>query len=253
MKTHELLDRLEMLYPENKHLGDLRRAFIDDDRNSLQRVIANINPTELTDAIRMLENNPNFVEDSISQGQIKSKLWLINELTKLKLDLGTVFLCAGWYAILATLIFENNIKVTKIRSFDIDKTVLAIAERFNKKWVLEDWKFKPAVYDIHDINFNKFTYDVTRTDGQVRELTDTPDTIINTSCEHINNFSDWYKKIPAGKLLILQTNNYFDLQEHVNCSDSLASFGDSAPMTELLYEGSLDCNQYVRFMRIGIR
>ena len=253
MKTHELLDRLEMLYPENKHLGDLRRAFIDDDRNSLQRVIANINPTEITNAVRMLEGNKDFVEDSLSQGQIKSKLWLINELKKLKLDLGTVFLCAGWYAILATLIFENNIKVTKIRSFDIDKTVLAIAERFNKKWVLEDWKFKPAVYDIHDINFNEFTYNVTRTDGQVRELTDKPDTIINTSCEHINNFSDWYRKIPAGKLLILQTNNYFDLAEHINCSDSLSKFGDSAPMTELLYEGSLDCNQYVRFMRIGIR
>ena len=167
--------------------------------------------------------------------------------------MGTVFLCAGWYAILATLIFENNIKVTKIRSFDIDKTVLDIAERFNKKWVLEDWKFKPAVYDIHDINFNEFTYNVTRTDGQVRELTDKPDTIINTSCEHINNFSDWYRKIPAGKLLILQTNNYFDLQEHVNCSDSLASFGDTTPMEQVLYEGSLDCGQYVRFMRIGIR
>jgi hypothetical protein len=253
MKTHELLDRLELLYPNNEMLQDLRRAFVDDDRNSLQRLIGNINPTEITNAVRMLEGNKDFVEDSLSQGQIKSKLWLINELKKLKLDLGTVFLCAGWYAILATLIFENNIKVTKIRSFDIDKTVLAIAERFNKKWVLEDWKFKPAVYDIHDINFNEFTYNVTRTDGQVRELTDKPDTIINTSCEHINNFSDWYRKIPAGKLLILQTNNYFDLQEHVNCSDSLASFGDITPMEQVLYEGSLDCGQYVRFMRIGIR
>lgn len=253
MKTHELLDRLELLYPDNTLLADLRRAFIDDDRNSLQRLIGNINPTEITNAVRMLEGNKDFVEDSLSQGQIKSKLWLINELKKLKLDLGTVFLCAGWYAILATLIFEHNIKVTKIRSFDIDKSVLAIAERFNKKWVLEDWKFKPAVYDIHDIDFNEFTYNVTRTDGQVRELTDKPDTIINTSCEHIHNFSDWYKKIPAGKIMILQTNDYFDLPEHVNCSESLSAFADQTPMSELLYEGSIDCGQYVRFMRIGIR
>ena len=109
MKTHELLDRLELLYPDNEMLQDLRRAFVDDDRNSLQRIIGNINPTEITNAVRMLEGNKDFVEDSLSQGQIKSKLWLINELKKLKLDLGTVFLCAGWYAILATLIFENNL------------------------------------------------------------------------------------------------------------------------------------------------
>ena len=31
MKTHELLDRLELLYPDNEMLQDLRRAFVDDD------------------------------------------------------------------------------------------------------------------------------------------------------------------------------------------------------------------------------
>ena len=50
------------------------------------------------------------------------------------------------------------------------------------------------------------------------ELTDhSPDTVINTSCEHIENFNEWYDKIPKGKIVILQTNNYFDF-EHVNCS-----------------------------------
>ena len=255
MKTHELLDRLELLYPDNEMLQDLRRAFVDDDRNSLQRIIGNINPTEITNAVRMLEGNKDFVEDSLSQGQIKSKLWLINELKKLKLDLGTVFLCAGWYAILATLIFENNLKVTKIRSFDIDKTVVGIAERFNKKWVSEDWKFKAITQDIMDINYETHVWQFwsNKNNRMSKPMTDQPDTIINTSCEHIENFSDWYRKIPAGKLLILQTNNYFDLQEHVNCSDSLASFGDITPMEQVLYEGSLDCGQYVRFMRIGIR
>lgn len=255
MKTHELLDRLEMLYPENKHLGDLRRAFIDDDRNSLQRVIANINPTELTDAIRVLESNNNFVHDSLSQGQIKSKLWLIDELKKLNLDLGTVFLCAGWYAILATLIFESSLKVDKIRSFDIDESCIKIAETFNKKWYQNNWQFKSITQDIMEIDYIEHTWQFwsNKNSRMSYPISDVPNTIINTSCEHIKDFNSWYSKIPAGRLLILQTNNYFDLAEHINCSDSLSKFGDSAPMTELLYEGSLDCNQYVRFMRIGIR
>ena len=46
-------------------LQDLRRAFVDDDRNSLQRIIGNINPTEITNAVRMLEGNKDFVEDSL--------------------------------------------------------------------------------------------------------------------------------------------------------------------------------------------
>ena len=38
-----------------------------------------------------------------------------------------------------------------------------------------------------------------------------PDTIINTSCEHIRNFNSWYNAIPQGKLLILQSNNFFKI------------------------------------------
>ena len=34
----------------------------------------------------------------MSRGQLKSKKWLVDELKKLDLKLGTMFLCAGWYA-----------------------------------------------------------------------------------------------------------------------------------------------------------
>ena len=77
--------------------------------------------------------------------------------------------------------------------------------------------------------------------------------MINTSCEHINNFKEWYDKIPVGKIVILQTNNYFDLPEHVNCSKSLDDFAEQTPMTEVLYAGELSLEKYSRFMRIGIK
>jgi hypothetical protein len=80
-----------------------------------------------------------------------------------------------------------------------------------------------------------------------------PDTIINTSCEHIENFSKWYSKIPKGKLIILQSNDYFEVKEHVNCSKSISQFSKTCPMTETLFEGELFLPKYTRFMKIGFK
>ena len=84
-------------------------------------------------------------------------------------------------------------------------------------------------------------------------MKDNPDTIINTSCEHIKDFSSWYNKIPTGKLVILQGNNYFEIPEHVNCSSNLNEFSNKLPMTITLYEGELELPKYKRFMKIGFR
>tara|TARA_A100001035_G_scaffold204703_1_gene164834 strand:+ start:2558 stop:3394 length:837 start_codon:yes stop_codon:yes gene_type:complete len=278
MDTHKILDRFELLFPLNSKLADLRRAFIDKDLHSVFRLITDDNKDDLRKIIlednkwslwkildsmvktRFVQSLKSFEvnelaidEDCLSQGQIKSKLWLLNELKKTKLDLGTIFICAGWYGTLATMLFESKINVDKIRSFDIDDSCRQIAETFNKPWVLEDWKFKPVTEDIHDIDFNSHTYTVTRANGTECSLTDSPDTIINTSCEHIVNFSQWYNQIPKGRLVVLQGNDYFELNEHVNCSADQDSFSEKSPMSNTLYLGTLDCGKYKRFMKIGTK
>ena len=53
------------------------------------------------------------------------------------------------------MIFENNIKVSKIKSFDVDPTCWKIAEIFNKPWVVNDWQFKASTKDIFDINIKR--------------------------------------------------------------------------------------------------
>ena len=278
MDTHKILDRFELLLPLNSKLADLRRAFIDKDLHSVFRLITDDNKDDLrkiilednkwslwkildsmvktrfVHSLKSFEVNEQAIdEDCLSQGQIKSKLWLLNELKKTKLDLGTIFICAGWYGTLATMLFESKINVDKIRSFDIDDSCRQIAETFNKPWVLEDWKFKPVTEDIHDIDFNSHTYTVTRANGTECSLTDSPDTIINTSCEHIVNFSQWYNQIPKGRLVVLQGNDYFELNEHVNCSADQDSFSEKSPMSNTLYLGTLDCGKYKRFMKIGTK
>lgn len=235
--------------------NDLKKLVLDDNIYSLWRILQKQTDTNFVYAFKFMnEQNIKFDEDCFSRGQLKSKLWLVNELKKISVDLGVVFLCAGWYGTLATMMFESGIYINKIRSFDIDSNVWKIAEIFNKKWVVDDWKFKSSVQDIHDIDFtNDHVYRVYKSNGEEELLWDTPDTIINTSCEHIKNFDTWYAKIPEGKLVILQCNNFKEIEEHVNTHDTLDSFADQTPLDVELYSGELDLGIYKRFMRIGYR
>jgi hypothetical protein len=150
------------------------------------------------------------------------------------------------------MLVENNIRFNLIRSFDIDPTVWTIAETFNKP-LLDGWKFKAQTKDIMDIDYTRNVYTTIKSNGETEELKDVPDTIVNTSCEHISNFAEWYDKIPAGKLVILQSNNYFEVDDHVNCSADLDAFSKSAVMDKVLYEGELQLEKYTRFMKIGYK
>jgi hypothetical protein len=253
MQIHELLDRLELISPNNTFFTDLRKTILNNDQFALFRLLQQQTSSQLVEGLRKYKDNTEFNADCFSRGQLESKLWLVKELQKTKVDLGTVFLCAGWYATLATMLFESSITVDKIRSFDIDDTCRAIAETFNKPWVKDNWKFKSSTKDIMDINYEFESYEVIRADGTTCPLDDTPDTIINTSCEHIENFEEWYAMIPSGKLVILQSNNFFEVEEHINCATDLDDFSKMASMEHVYFEGELELEKYTRYMKIGYK
>jgi hypothetical protein len=225
---------------------------MDNNRHALWRVLdkhtgsAFIKPLEILD-----KHEIEYDKDVMSRGQLKSKKWLVDELSNLNLSLGTMFLCAGWYASIVPLMQEAKLDFEKIRSFDIDPNVWKIAETFNADLVNEGWQFKASTQDIMHIDYIEHNYNTEKLDGAIIPLTDMPHTIVNTSCEHIPNFTDWYNLLPEGRLIILQSNNYFEIEEHINCSSSLKEFSQSAPMQETLYEGELDLGQYTRYMKIG--
>ena len=114
-------------------------------------------------------------------------------------------------------------------------------------------KFKATTQDILDIDYNNFCYKSIRSNGSKCDLVDTADTIINTSCEHILDFANWYDKIPKGKLVVLQSNDFIDVDEHVNCVKDSLHFEQMAPLSKVLFTGELDIEKYTRYMRIGIR
>jgi hypothetical protein len=304
LETYELLDRFELLYPNNSKLSDLRRSYIDQDLSSIFRLLPekvhgdiedlrkSIMDKNLHSIFRLVDdddlrkliledntwklwpifnryvktefvsafknffvNDIKYNKDCFSRGQLQSKIWLINELKRLNINLGTVFICAGWYATLAVMLFESGIQIDKIRSFDLDPSTVDIADTFNKPWFTNNWQFKSLVDDIFNIDYSEHTWQSwSKSNNRMSyPITDIPDTIINTSCEHIKDFSKWYNKIPNGKLIILQSNDYFKIKEHVNCSKNLSEFSKLSPMKTTLFEGEFFLPEYTRFMKIGFK
>lgn len=277
MDSVEIVDRLKLLIVDNPNFDDFRRSIDQQDLNSIFRFVNDNNKEDfrkvvveqnhyslirllktftssrIIEVFDMILKNEHMDPDCMSRSQIRCKKWLVEEVAKHNIDLGTVFLCAGWYGILAMMIFESNIQLTKIRNFDIDENCKSIAEKINLPWIMDDWKYKHCVQDIHQINYDTHVYNVIRGDGSVCELTDSPDTIINTSCEHIENFTSWYQSIPNGKFVVLQTNNYTELAEHINCVENVEQFVQQTPMSKRLYQGQLETPKYTRFMTFGYK
>lgn len=193
--------------------------------------------------------------DALSWGQLKSKRWLVDELAKCNAELRTVFIMGGWYGTLASMLFNSDMIIHYIRSFDIDDSCQAIADKVNNREVQNNWRFKAVTDDMHSVNLDAHTWSCwsAKNNRNSFPITDRPDTIINTSCEHIDNFANWYNTIPKGKLVVLQTNDYDSLPEHINCVKDTKDFAEQTPLSKVLYEGRMPLNKYTRYMRIGYR
>ena len=68
-----------------------------------------------------------------------------------------------------------------------------------------------------------------------------------------SEFDKVFNNIEKGTLVILQSNNYFEIKDHKNCFNTLQEFVDSVKFEKLLYKGHIDLPKYTRFMVIGVR
>jgi hypothetical protein len=212
-------------------------------------------PLNLKNMIKSFEGE--VLTDSLSRGQLRSKIWVSDIVNDLDIDMGDmVYICAGWYGVLPAILFERN-KVEAIRSFDIDTSCSLPAETLNRNFVQDDWKFKASTMDVKDLIYSgEFMYDTLKYNGDEETITDgAPSCVINTSCEHIEDFDKWWAGIPDGMLVIMQ-NNDFDDEEHDHADDtvtSLEEFTKRLNVSETLYEGTLALDKYNRYMVIGIK
>ena len=224
-----------------------------DSQQQLNGIIAGLRRVLKT---KYFTDNSHKIVDNIerlsSLGQLKSKIWLIETLKEKKLfNLGTVFICAGWYGLLPYLLLnDKNFSIKQVFNFEIDPLSVSVSEDFNRKSVKNNWQFKATLKNILDLNYKTAKFNTLKANGESESLIISPDTIINTACEHISDFNKWWRLLPAEKQIILQSNNFFESEDHLNCVNSLQEFKKQAPL-ELIYEGEIPLEKYKRFMLIG--
>jgi hypothetical protein len=188
------------------------------------------------DAIRNSKDRYRTLE-SFWKGQINSKIWLIDKLSSFVNPAeNNIVIHGGWNGVLASLIFQSSIKVKNIISIDINTECENTANIINRIESI-DGRFTAVTCNMVD-----YTY------------TSTPDIVVNTSCEHISQetYDRWISNIPKDTIIVLQSNNYFDLEEHIRCARDLDDF-ELQSNIRILFRSELQLPKYKRFMLIGYK
>ncbi|MHA1166107.1 MAG: class I SAM-dependent methyltransferase [Alphaproteobacteria bacterium] len=173
---------------------------------------------------------------ALNRNQTTCKKWLVDTLFKTTGgDLGRVCVLGGWFGVLgAMLLHDPRFQIDSVCSVDLDPSCEEVALSLNRTHV-DSGRFTFLNADMYDMDFKNVASDL----------------IVNTSCEHLESIGKWFERIPSGTLLTLQSNNYFGIDGHVNCVESLDEFKQQVPLSEVMFEGELTLKNYTRFMLIG--
>jgi hypothetical protein len=174
---------------------------------------------------------------SIDEVQVRSKLWLIDELTRGRDLHGTTLVVLGaWYGILPLLI---NLRVQRPPARMVCVDISAEAAGLGRR-VIEPLfdNIEYQVADAMDLDY---------------PAPEPSSVLVNTICEHLPDAPRWWARVPRGQLTVLQSNNYNLCRDHVNCVEDIEQMKAQTPMSELLYQGTLKLPIFDRFMLIGYR
>lgn len=182
------------------------------------------------DAIRNSSDKERTLE-AFWKGQIHSKIWLIENLRPFIRKSVRIDIHGGWIGVLASLLFQSNIPISKITSLDLDSTCEETAYTMNKLEEIE----------------GRFT---AITSNMINSMPDV-EVVINTSCEHITqeDYETWLNNMPNDAILVLQSNNYI-IPEHIRIVNSLEEFKEQSHIN-VLWEGEMKLPKYTRYMLIG--
>jgi len=188
------------------------------------------------DAIRNSDDRYRTLE-SFWKGQVHSKIWLIKTLEQFaKTKPNRIVIHGGWNGVLAALLFNSDIVIEHITSVDIDPACEETANTINKRYEIEG-RFTAVTSDMKDYKYTKM-----------------PDIVINTSTEHVLDdvLQQWQNHIAKGVLVVAQSNDFFELEEHVNCISKSNQLANKIKLEEpsTYYYTT---KKYTRFMLIGLK
>ena len=183
-----------------------------------------------------LPSYSNSFEDSVSQGQYESKLWLNEKLEKfISMPELHIDIIGSWFGFPLIEMLANAFDIKQIDLYDIDEDCHKVTAQYINHF---DCDFKI-------VQFKDF---FERKEMRRRHL------IINTSSEHMSDIvlmKEYYKDYPVKPILAIQSNNYFDVEDHINCVKEVDELIEKNQIKNVLYKGKHSLPLYDRFMVIG--
>lgn len=202
------------------------------------------------------DNGLDSIQDAMSRSQMRSKIWLVEELVKIQTSFNNIALLAGWFGQLR-FILEKSITFNKLRNVELDQSACEISDYVFNLYGLDNYKIKSVNTSINELTMHKngYEWDVENfKEGTKYSEKFLPDLIINTSAEHMTE--EWYnqirfKQMESNPIVAIQSNNLFEIPDHINCVHSIDHMKKKFPMKEILFEGELQLKGYKRVMLIG--
>jgi hypothetical protein len=183
----------------------------------------------------LIESSGYSLQGSFTPDLTKSKLWLIQELSKIRDRVSTVYILGSWFGNLALYMkLHPAVKTERIINVETDPGFLKQSKR-----MLDH--IGAACVDHMQRDANDLDY---------RQL-DKNGVVINTSLTDMPG-REWYDNIPPGTLVALQARDHDPGQQFHSTNDILQKF----PLN-VLYQGELELEdpetRYKRFMVIGTK
>jgi hypothetical protein len=168
---------------------------------------------------------------STNDDHIKCKEWLASELIMKfwMIENPKILVGGGWTGLMAHLLSETFKNANSILSVDLLQHHKDIGTQI----------FPHIKFDTNNV----FEY----------SLQDF-DIFVSTSVEHFNReeLQFFLKGKPENVICALQSNNWYDIEDHTNCSDTLEEFIEYLPLKKIIYSGSKKIRDtYDRFLVIG--
>lgn len=180
-------------------------------------------------AIKKFPHRAKDIVQSFDLKQVLCKRWLIDELKNVTSKIDgprKIYIAGSWYGNVLVPLLQEMFPGTEIHLHDIDEEAIKISKSiyFNNYDSV-----KPSVKDC-----TEFFYSKRKT------------LVINTSCEHMAPL-----QIKPDVYVILQSNDYREIEEHINCVDSPEELAEQYNVKEIYYTGKLKFEKYTRYMVIG--
>ena len=180
------------------------------------------------------ESSGYSLEGSFTHDLTTSKVWLLQELARIRPNITTVYILGSWYGNLALYMHLTNIvNVKKIINVETDQKMLDQSERMLDRVGADNVEY--MYKDANDLDYRQLGMD---------------GAVINCSLTDMDG-KDWFQHIPNGTLVVMQARDHDPGYQFHSTDDILEKF----PLSQVLYQSKLKLKDpethYHRFMVIG--